>query len=300
MRALSSSPSKRGPGRFLDPGHLLPRAVGRHVGRRLGPPGAVAQVGVDADDVGVPCREGKDPPAAAARDEWRTRLLDRPGEQRVLVHPVVVAVEGERPIGAEQPLDDLHGLFETIHPHPGRVIGEAGFLVVGLHPSGAQAHFEAALAQHIEGGRLLGQDERIPVVVPEDRGAHPQRGGGGRRGGQGRRRGELIAEVVRHEQSRVAEILGLACLCRPRSAPCRRAPCSVGRRSGTCGDLPWRHRAPYRVGDAGRGRLSRSRSRATRSRCSGSARARGAFRRRSGGIRRMSQGESAGTKRRWR
>ena len=105
--------------RFFDPGHLLPGAVGRHVGRRLGTPGAVAQVGVDADDVGVPCRERQDPPAAAAENEGRTRLLDRPGEERVLVHPVVVAVEGEGPVGAEQPLDDLHGLLEPLHPHPG-------------------------------------------------------------------------------------------------------------------------------------------------------------------------------------
>ena len=135
----------------------------------------------------------------------------------MLVHPVVVAVEGERPVGAQQPLDDLHGLLEPLHPHPGRVIGEAGLLVVGLHPSGAQAHLEAAVAQHIEGGRLLGQDERIPVVVPEDQGAHPQRGGGGCRRGQGRRRGELVAEVVRHEESRVAQILGLACLFGPRA-----------------------------------------------------------------------------------
>ena len=265
-----------------------------------GPPGAVAQVGVDADDVGVLCRERKDAPAAAAENEWRTRLLDRPGEQRVLVHPVVVAVEGERPVGAEQPLDHLHRLLEPLHPHPGRVIGEAGLLVVGLHPSGAQAHFEAALAQHIEGGRLLGQDERVPVVVPEDQRAHPQRGGGGGRGGQGRRRGQLVAEVVRHEQGRVAQVLGPACLFGPGA---RRAVGPLAQLGGETERVAISHGVivpHFGVGDAGRARLSRSRSRATRSRRSGSGRARGAFRRRSGGIRRRSRGVSAGTKRRWR
>ena len=130
---------------------------------------------------------------------------------------VVVAREGEGTVGAEQSLDHLHRLLEPLHPHPGRVVGDARLLVVGLHPSGAQAHFEAALAQHIERGRLLGQDERVPVVVPEDQRAHPQRGGGRGGGGQGRRRGQLVAEVVRHEQGRVAEILGPAGLFGPRA-----------------------------------------------------------------------------------
>ena len=81
MRALSSSVVEARARRFFDPAHLLPRAGGRHVGRRLGTPGAVAQVGIDADDVGVPCCERKDAPAAATQNEGRTRLLDRPGEQ---------------------------------------------------------------------------------------------------------------------------------------------------------------------------------------------------------------------------
>jgi hypothetical protein len=65
-------------------------------------------------------------------------------------------------------MEHLHRLFEPLHPDAGCVVGDARFLVVGFHPSGAQAHFEATLAQHIERGRLLGEDERVPVVVPED------------------------------------------------------------------------------------------------------------------------------------
>ena len=90
-----------------------------------------------------------------------------------------------------------------------------GLLVVGLHPSGAEAELEAALAQHVEGGRLLGQDDRVPVVVAEDEGAHAQGGGGGGHGGQRRHRGQLVAEVVGHEQGRVAEVLGPAGLIGP-------------------------------------------------------------------------------------
>jgi len=90
------------------------------------------------------------------------------------------------------------------------VVGQPGLVVVRPHPAGAQAHFEAAVAQHIEGGRFLGQHEGMAVVVAEDERAHAQRGGGGRHGGQGGHGGELVAEVVGHEQRAVAEVLGLA------------------------------------------------------------------------------------------
>ncbi len=217
---------ERVPGRLLDPGHLFPGALGRHVGRRLRTTRAVAQVGVDADDVGVLGGEGEDPLAAATDDERRPRLLHRPGEQRVLVHLVVAAVEGERAVGAEQPLDDLHRLFEALDPDPWRVVREARLFVVGLHPSGAEAELEAALAQDIERGRFLGQHEGVPVVVAEDERAQAQRGGGGGHGGQGRHRGQLVAEVVGHEQGGVARGPRHDGPARPTSGPCRRGPCS--------------------------------------------------------------------------
>jgi hypothetical protein len=113
-------------------------------------------------------RERQDAPAAAAENERRSGLLYRPGEERVPAHLVVVAVEGEGTVRAEQTLHDLHRLFEPLHPDARRVVGDARLGVVRLHPSGAEAHFEATFAQHIERGRLLGQDERVPVVVPED------------------------------------------------------------------------------------------------------------------------------------
>ena len=58
----------------------------------------------------------------------------------------------------------------------------------------------------------------MAVVVAEDQRAHPQRGGGGGHRGQGRHRGQLVAEVVGHEQGGVTEVLGPAGLVGPRAA----------------------------------------------------------------------------------
>jgi hypothetical protein len=131
------------------------------------------------------------------------------------MHPVVLTVEGEGPVSAQESLHYLDCLFEPVHPHPRWVVGDARLLVVGLHPSRAKTHFETALAQHVEGGRLLGQHERVPVVVSEDERPQPQGGRGRRGGGQGGGGCQLVAEVVGHEQGRVAEVLGPPGLRRP-------------------------------------------------------------------------------------
>jgi hypothetical protein len=95
------------------------------------------------------------------------------------------------------------------------VVRQSGLVVVRAHPAGAQAHFEAAVAQDIERGGLLRQHERVAVVVPEDQGTHAQRGGGRGHGRQGRDWRQLLAEVVRHEQCAVAQVLGFAGLLGP-------------------------------------------------------------------------------------
>ena len=169
------------------------------------------------------------------------------GREGVPEHLVVLAVEVERPVGAQQALDDLDRLLEARHPHRGEVVGEAGLVVVGAHPAGAETQLEAPLAQHVEGGGLLGQHEGVAVVVAEDQRAHAQRGGRGRHRSQRRDRRQLVAEVVGHEQRAVARGPRPGGPGRPRSGPCRRAPCSVARRSGTCGRVPWGHRAPHRA-----------------------------------------------------
>jgi hypothetical protein len=104
------------------------------------------------------------------------------------VYLVEGAVEGVGTVGTQQALDDLDRFFEAVNPDLRGVVGHPRLLVVGLHPPGTEAEFEASIAQHVEGGRLLGQDDGMPVVVPEDQGAHAERGGRGRHGGQGRYR----------------------------------------------------------------------------------------------------------------
>ena len=58
------------------------------------------------------------------------------------------------------------------------------------------------------------------------------------RGHEGRDRGQLVAEVVGHEQRREPEVLDLAGLLGPRPPPCGRARWTTGRRSGTVGGGP--------------------------------------------------------------
>ena len=217
MSELSSRSAKRSPAASLTQADLRAGALGRGVGGRLAPPGALAQVDVDAHDVGVAGGEGQHALAAAADDERRPGLLHRAGREGVAEHLVVLAVEVERPVGAQEALDHLDRLLEARHPHGRVVVGQPGLVVVGAHPAGAEAHFEAAVAQHVERGRLLGQHEGVAVVVAEDQRAHAQRGRGGRhrrQGGDGR---QLVAEVVGHEQRAVAEVLGLAGLLGPRA-----------------------------------------------------------------------------------
>ena len=103
-------------------------------------------------------------------------------------------------------------------------------LVVARHPAGAEADLDPAPAQHVHRGQLLGQHDRVLVVVVEDEGADPQRGRGGG-GRQRRHRRQLVAEMVGHGDRGVAEALDAAGLLDPaRPRPTDRTP---GRRSGT-------------------------------------------------------------------
>ena len=111
--------------RLLDPADLRAGALGRGVGGRLCATRPLAQVDVDAHDVGVAGGEGEHPLAPAADDERGPGLLHRPGRERVPEHLVVLAVEVEGPVGAQQALDDLDRLLEARHPHGGMVVGAA-------------------------------------------------------------------------------------------------------------------------------------------------------------------------------
>ena len=217
MRELSSRSAKRSPAASLTQAIFVRVRSGVASAAVSAPPGALAQVDVDADDVRVTGGEGQDALAAAADDERWARALHGAGREGVTQHLVVLAVEVERPVGAQEALDDLDRFLEARHAHGRVVVGQPGLVVVGAHPAGAEAHFEAAVAQHVERGRLLGQHEGVAVVVAEDQRAHAQRRRGGRHRRQGRDGGELVPEVIGHEQGAVAEVLGFARLCGPRA-----------------------------------------------------------------------------------
>jgi hypothetical protein len=126
----------------------------------------------------------------------------------------VAAGEGERRPG-EQALEDGQGLLQPIHPDPGRVEGHAGPPVLLAQPAGTDAQLEAASGQHVQGGGLLGQEHRVPVVVVQDQAADPQRLGRARGRRQRHQGSQLVAERLGHEmiaqqQGVVAERLGPA------------------------------------------------------------------------------------------
>ncbi len=168
-------------------------------------------------------REGQDALAAAADDQGWTGLLHGPRRERVAEHLVVLAVEVEGPVRAQEALDDLDGFLEAGHPYRGVVVGQTRFVVVRTHPACAEAELEATVAQHVERGRFLGQHERMPVVVAEDERAHAQARRRAGDSGEGRNGRQLVAEVIGHQQRAVAEVFGLTGLL------CPRARRSIGR-----------------------------------------------------------------------
>src|SRR6516162_4547708 len=139
-RACSSMSPHRSPA-LTRPLDLLRGDGGGQVGCRLGPTQPVLEVGVDADDVGFPSGDAEHAAATAADDERRMRMLHGLGRPLVARDGVVLALEGERPVG-HQPLDDGDALLETVQAHAGRVVGHARAFVVAAHPPGTQAELE--------------------------------------------------------------------------------------------------------------------------------------------------------------
>ncbi len=82
-------------------------------------------------------------------------------------HGVVLALEGDRPVG-HQPLEDRDRLLETVDPHAGPVELDPGLLVVGGHPAGAEAQLEAPVREQVERRHLAGEHDRVLVVVGKD------------------------------------------------------------------------------------------------------------------------------------
>ena len=95
-----------------------------------------------------------------------------------------------------------------IDPDRGWVVRNAQLAVVGPLPAGAEPEIQAPAAQPVERRSLASNDQRMPEVIGEHVWADAQVVRHGRRSGQGGGWGELAAEVIRHIERRVAELLG--------------------------------------------------------------------------------------------
>ena len=107
-------------------------------------------------------------------------------------------------------LHDAHRLGQPIDSDAAGIERDAGALVLGLVPAGADADLQAPIAQLVEGRQLLRQHHRMPQVVVEDERAKPQGGGDGGRDAQRGDRRELIDEVVGQHEGRVPEPFDVA------------------------------------------------------------------------------------------
>ena len=104
---------------------------------------------------------------AAAADQDRQRVLHRLRFADRVGELVVLAVEGGRGL-AQQAVQDLQGLDETVQQplHRGQL--DAVLLVLVDLPAGADAEGEAAAGDLVDGGRHVGQHGRVPVGVAVD------------------------------------------------------------------------------------------------------------------------------------
>ena len=119
---------------------------------------------------------------------------------------VVPAFEGSSVL-RPQALDDLDRFLEARDAQAGTIVADARLDVVALHPAGANPEFVAAAREQLNRRRLLGEHDRVAEVHVVDQRAHAQVLGHRARGPEQRRRIPLIAEVVRNEHARKAEVL---------------------------------------------------------------------------------------------
>ena len=188
----------------------------------IGAHGARPQIGIQADDVGQPCRLAQHPLAAAADDDWRParRVGQRTAHHAGDLVVLALVVKGLAP---PQPLDDLQRLDHAVDAHAGPVERDARLLVVVSQPAGADAELGPALCQQVERGEVLRQHRGVPVIGGVHQRPHPQRRGDLRRNSGMHDGRPAVPEMVVAEQRRVAEILHLACHLAERSGALRLA-----------------------------------------------------------------------------
>src|SRR6266581_186844 len=114
---------------------------------------SAAEVAVDADDVGLACREGQHALAPAADDDRRVWSLHGLRLTVEAVDPVVLAVERQRAVGP-QPFEHGERLGQAVDAHASGVEWKPAALVVDGHPPRADAELEAAVRQQVDGRGL--------------------------------------------------------------------------------------------------------------------------------------------------
>lgn len=138
--------------------------------------------------------------------------LERLGEAVEAGHRVVLTGEREWRVGKEA-LHDVEGLVQALRANVRRIKRDPGLLVLRPRKPRSQPELETPFRQDIERGDLLGQHDRVSVVVREHQASDPQRprhAGDGRERGQ---RGQLMAkglgnEVVPNQKGGEPSVLG--------------------------------------------------------------------------------------------
>ena len=221
--------------------------------------------------------------------ERRVRLLHR---LRLTVEPVdlvVLAVERER-LRTHQALDDGERLVEAGDAHARGIEIDAGPLVVGGHPPGAEPELEPAVAEHVDRRGLGREDDRDACSRCRARACRraASRWPRPRSRDPGHRRERVVDEVVGHEERRVPERLDLPGVAR-RTRDAERGVLGDDAEPEPAGDAPSAARrsrsrtCPARSRRARRGPATR-RTRPARSRAARSGRRGGSRRRSSGSV----------------
>ena len=140
--------------------------------------GSVRQrFGKDADDIGFPCGKRQHPFASSPHQNGRMGPLSRFGKSIEVRDRVLVAGEGEWPVGKES-LEDLDGLLQAAHAHSCRFKNHPGLLVLGPEPARPNPKLESSTGEEIERRRFFRQHHRMPVIIVEHQGSHSEGPGG--------------------------------------------------------------------------------------------------------------------------
>lgn len=109
---------------------------------------------------------------------------------------------------SEQSLEHEDEFLQPGDTDCGRVEADSGLVVFRPHPTRPDADLDPTVGEHIECGQLLGQHCGSVEVVSENGLCDPQCGGGVSHRLEGDQRGQRQAQMIRHRERGVADVLG--------------------------------------------------------------------------------------------